>query len=104
MLELIKPVLRGELETVEVADEATARYNDKIQARLRKSVFVDCVSWYRKGSDGKVTSIFPGFATVFWWWFRRVNWRDYRVSPIEPARWEKKQRQRQVKVRGTGRR
>ncbi|KAG7096480.1 hypothetical protein E1B28_003911 [Marasmius oreades] len=95
MLQMIKPVLRGDLKTVEVTDKATARWNDKIQARLRRSVFVDCVSWYRRDRDGKVTSIFPGFATVFWWWFRRVNWRDYRVSARDPTQWERKQNQKE---------
>ncbi|KAL0565023.1 hypothetical protein V5O48_017008 [Marasmius crinis-equi] len=97
MLQLIKPVIHGDVKAVEVTDRATNRYNDKIQNRLRKSVFVDCVSWYRKGSDGKVTSIFPGMASLFWWWFRRVNWNDYRVSADDPNRWERKRRWQAMK-------
>ncbi|KAF9266011.1 FAD/NAD(P)-binding domain-containing protein [Marasmius fiardii PR-910] len=98
MIQLIKPVLDGDLKTVEVTDHANKRYNDNIQSRLRKSVFVDCVSWYRKNSDGKVTSIFPGMSTLFWWWFRRPKWSDYNVSARKPEEWKRKQR-RQAWVR-----
>ncbi|KAG7086270.1 hypothetical protein E1B28_002236 [Marasmius oreades] len=94
MLQLIEPVLRGDLKTAEVTDHATKRYNDIIQSRLRKSVFVDCVSWYRKGSEGKVTSIFPGMSTLFWWWFRRVNWEDYNISG-RTEEWQREQRRQE---------
>ncbi|KAJ8094043.1 hypothetical protein PM082_009933 [Marasmius tenuissimus] len=90
MLQLIKPIIYRDVKTVEVTDKSTDRYNDKIQDRLRRSVFVDCVSWYRKGRDGKVTSIFPGTAFLFWWWFRRANWNDYKVSSDQPRKWERK--------------
>ncbi|KAK0455286.1 FAD/NAD-P-binding domain-containing protein [Desarmillaria tabescens] len=82
ILQLLKPILEGHVSSINVTDEATDAYNEKIHARLAKSVFVDCVSWYRKGSDGKVTSIFPGSGFLFWWWLRKVDWSHYKVTAL----------------------
>ncbi|KAL0947913.1 hypothetical protein HGRIS_010547 [Hohenbuehelia grisea] len=78
-LQLIKPVLEGKVSSFEVQDEPTDAYNEKIQNRLSKSVFVQCQSWYRKGGDGINNSIFPGSQFRFWWWLRRPNWSHYTV-------------------------
>jgi hypothetical protein len=79
-MQLFKPVIDGAIRTFDVTDKATDDYNDKIHARLQKSVFTSCVSWYRRGRDGKVSSIFPGPGTMFWWLMRKVNWADYTVT------------------------
>lgn len=78
-LALIAPVLADEAKSFEVTPEATDSYNEKIQARLARSVFVHCNSWYRKGGDGIISSIFPGSQTRFWWWLRAPVWCHYRV-------------------------
>lgn len=90
-LQLIKPILDGTISSVQVNEDATDAYNDKIHARLAKSVYVDCVSWYRKGRDGKVSSIFPGAATLFWWWLRRPNLSHFRGAPQD--KWQRYRRQ-----------
>ncbi|KAK0229195.1 hypothetical protein EDD85DRAFT_851939 [Armillaria nabsnona] len=82
ILQLIKPILQGHVSSINVTDEATDAYNEKIHARLAESVFVDCASWYRKGSDGKVSSIFPGPGFLFWWWLRKVDWSHYKVTAL----------------------
>ncbi|KAF5360199.1 hypothetical protein D9758_011372 [Tetrapyrgos nigripes] len=96
MFQLIEPILRKQISSVDVIPSATDAYNKKIHARLEKSVFVDCVSWYRKDRDGKVSSIFPGSATLFWWWLRKVNWDHYTVDSASKGRWERQLRRRNV--------
>ncbi|KDQ34170.1 hypothetical protein PLEOSDRAFT_1031458 [Pleurotus ostreatus PC15] len=78
-LALIAPVLADKAKSFEVTPEATDSYNENIQARLARSVFVHCNSWYRKGGDGIISSIFPGSQTRFWWWLRAPVWCHYRV-------------------------
>ncbi|KAH8833073.1 hypothetical protein DL96DRAFT_705710 [Flagelloscypha sp. PMI_526] len=65
------------LVALSVSQEATDRYNVWLQTRLRKGVFYSCDSWYRVNGVGKVTSIFPGSGTLFWWMTRQVKWEDY---------------------------
>jgi hypothetical protein len=93
-LQLIEPVIRGTASSFEVKDKATDAYNDLIQYRLSRSIFTDCVSWYRVGGNGKVTTIFPGLITLFWWWLRSPTWKDYKAVGAE--KWAK--RRRSVKI------
>ena len=79
-MQLFKPVITGAIRTFDVTDKATDDYNAKIHARLQESVFTSCVSWYRRGREGKVSAIFPGAGTLFWWWMRTVNWAHYTVT------------------------
>jgi hypothetical protein len=79
-MQLFKPVISGAIRTFDVKDKATDDYNAKIHARLEKSVYTSCVSWYRRGRDGKVSAIFPGAGSLFWWWMRTVNWAHYTVT------------------------
>ncbi|KAF8888349.1 hypothetical protein BD779DRAFT_1611364 [Infundibulicybe gibba] len=69
IIKLIKPILNEDVLSFEVTNRATDAYNDKIQGRLSKS--------YRTGRNGRVTSIFPGTSTQFWWWLRRPLWKHY---------------------------
>ncbi|KAJ7290271.1 hypothetical protein C8J57DRAFT_1164511 [Mycena rebaudengoi] len=79
IIKCIKPILAGQVKTIEVTHKATDAYNDKIHARLARSVHVDCQSWYRT-DGGKVSSIFPGPGTLFWLWTLRPKWSDYKVN------------------------
>ncbi|EAU81842.2 monooxygenase [Coprinopsis cinerea okayama7 len=58
--QLIKPILEGSLKAVEPKVEPTDAYDKHIQKRMKNSVFVHCLSWYRVGGEGKVTNMFPG--------------------------------------------
>ncbi|KAF7359004.1 hypothetical protein MSAN_01241100 [Mycena sanguinolenta] len=91
IMQLIKPILNGSISSVDVKPSATDAYNDVIQARLSRSVFVECTSWYRAGGDGKVTSTFPGPMFLFGWWVRRPKWEDYNVKATTNE-WELKLR------------
>ncbi|KAF5348350.1 hypothetical protein D9758_010944 [Tetrapyrgos nigripes] len=89
ILSLIQPIFEKRISSIDVKPQATDAYNEKIHKRLAKSVFVQCVSWYRKGGTGKVTSIFPGTSTLFWWWLRKVKWDDYQSDEGSKEEWER---------------
>jgi len=59
-MQMIKPILENRVRSVEVTSTATDAYNEKIQLRLSKTVFTQCLSWYRVGGAGKITNAFPG--------------------------------------------
>ncbi|KAJ7494238.1 hypothetical protein B0H11DRAFT_2156124 [Mycena galericulata] len=90
IMKFVKPILDGMVSTFDVKTSATDAYNDRIHARLSRSVFVECVSWYRTGGEGKVSSIFPGTMLLYGWWMRRPQWGDYNVKATD--RWDRKLR------------
>lgn len=90
IIQFVKPILDGLVKTVDVTSRATDTYNKLIHARLARSVFVECVSWYRSGGEGKVSSIFPGMMMLYGWWTRRPKWEDYNVEATKE--WERKLR------------
>ncbi|KAI0314700.1 FAD/NAD-P-binding domain-containing protein [Amylostereum chailletii] len=65
-LKLFKPVLDGALAAFEPTAAATDRYNAWLQRRLSNSVWTQCQSWYRVGTEGKIFSTFPGAMALFW--------------------------------------
>ncbi|KAJ6567001.1 hypothetical protein B0H19DRAFT_716653 [Mycena capillaripes] len=91
IMQFVKPILDGLVSTFDVTTRATDAYNDLIHARLTRSVFVHCVSWYRSGGEGKVSSIFPGPMFLFGWWVRKAKWEDFNVkTPTDE--WKRKLR------------
>ncbi|KAF8143749.1 FAD/NAD-binding domain-containing protein [Mycena galopus ATCC 62051] len=92
IIQLVKPILDGLVSSMTVTTRATDAYNDLLDKRLSRSVFMDCVSWYRTGGgEGKVSSIFPGPMFLFGWWVRRPKWEDYNVKATTNE-WERKVR------------
>ncbi|KZV71882.1 FAD/NAD-P-binding domain-containing protein [Peniophora sp. CONT] len=89
-IQLFKPILRGELESVAPTDGATTRYNDWLQARISSSVWTQCSSWYRAGGTGKIFSNFPGPLVLFWWLTLTPRWSDYDVRGRRKDAWKRK--------------
>ncbi|KAJ9622489.1 hypothetical protein H2203_006714 [Taxawa tesnikishii (nom. ined.)] len=80
-LKFIKPILRGEVETVEVKQSAEIKYTRDIQEALSKTVFMDnrCQSWY-KTPDGWNSTMYPYSQPYFTWRCMRPIWRDWDIS------------------------
>ncbi|KAJ7060294.1 hypothetical protein C8F01DRAFT_1369948 [Mycena amicta] len=91
IFKFIQPILSGLVKTFTVTPQATDAYNTLIHTRLARSVFVQCVSWYRRGGEGKVSSIFPGPMALFAWWVRRPVWGDYEIGGASDE-WKRKVR------------
>ncbi len=63
-----------------VTDEAHARYNTWVQARLKDTVWAaGCQRWYLD-DQGRNATLYPGLTLDFWWRLRRVAERDYRLE------------------------
>ncbi|KAF8205375.1 hypothetical protein K438DRAFT_1670245 [Mycena galopus ATCC 62051] len=89
IIKFVRPILNNLVATFDVTPRATDAYNDVIQARMARSVWVTCTSWYRTGGEGKVSSIFPGPMFLFAWWLRAPRWGDYNVVPMS-RKWGQK--------------
>ena len=62
---------------LDVRAEVADRFDRRIQARLRRSVWTLCSSWYRDAS-GRVTNNWPGTVTSYRLQTRRAGRSDYR--------------------------
>ncbi|KAH7096819.1 4-hydroxyacetophenone monooxygenase [Auriculariales sp. MPI-PUGE-AT-0066] len=76
VLKLIKPILKGHNKTIEISAIAERAYHDKVQAKLKKTVFgVNCGAWYMHG--GHNSSTYPWSAITRWWHCTFPQWRDW---------------------------
>ncbi|KAH7913943.1 hypothetical protein BJ138DRAFT_1001148 [Hygrophoropsis aurantiaca] len=89
-MQLVKPVLDGLASSFSVTHAATDAYNAQLQARLSRSVHVQCYSWARTGGTGKAFNPFPWAITIWWWRLRRPIWEHYHA--VGADRWVKQRR------------
>ena len=90
LLQLLKPVRAGVLNSVAPTDAATDRYNDMLQKRLDDSVWSQCASWYRTSSRGRIFSTFPGPLVELWWWLRTLRWEDHEIEGPGAEKWRRR--------------
>lgn len=90
ILQMVKPVLEGKAKSFEITHEAADQYNETLARRLDGSPLTACVSWYRTGGDGKVTGVFPGSVSLYWWWMRKPDWNAYKAVGAEKFEAERK--------------
>ncbi|KAI0052204.1 FAD/NAD-P-binding domain-containing protein [Auriscalpium vulgare] len=95
-LQLMKPVLSGDLASFEPTAAASDAYNSHLQRRLDASVWTQCASWYRVGAQGRIFSVFPGPVALFWWWLRAPRWGDYTLTGKGKAAWERRRKVKSV--------
>jgi cation diffusion facilitator CzcD-associated flavoprotein CzcO len=67
--------------SIEVLKDVERRYNERVQARLQRSVWASgCQSWYH-AQNGRNTTLWPHFTFVFKWLTRRLRPADYAFTP-----------------------
>jgi len=81
----IRAMLKRGARWIEVSKDVERRYNERLQARLQRSVWTSgCASWYR-ARNGKITTLWPHFTFVFRLMTRRVREADYTFGPAAEA-------------------
>jgi cation diffusion facilitator CzcD-associated flavoprotein CzcO len=76
-LQCIQEVLRQGKTSVEVAPDAMAEYNERLQKKLATSVWAaGCRSWY-KTESGRIVGIYPGFSFQYTRELRKPRLEDY---------------------------
>lgn len=67
-------------ESIEIKAEAQDAFNERLQARLRGSIWATgCTSWYQHRS-GKITALWPGFTFDFWLRARRLDAAQFHLG------------------------
>jgi hypothetical protein len=79
--QLIETVVKGDVKSFCPTEDATDKYDVTVQARFTKTVWPVCHSWFRAGADGqgKIQTVFPGFASLYWWWLKKPIWKDFAI-------------------------
>lgn len=86
-LKIIRPILEGNARSFEVTEEATDKYNEWLQGRLKHSVWTDCSSYYRgRDGNGRIVTTFPGPVALFWWLCLHPNWNHFRAVDADSFR------------------
>ncbi|EJD41245.1 4-hydroxyacetophenone monooxygenase [Auricularia subglabra TFB-10046 SS5] len=66
IMKLVRPVLAGRVESVEVKARDEANFVARVQKALRNTILTGCRSWYIT-ADGWNTGIYPWSQVLFWW-------------------------------------
>ena len=77
------------LAWIDIRPEVMRAYNERLQERLRRTVWAATDhSWY-KLAGGRITNNWSGSTAAYWWLTRRANLGAYRqvkrVAVAEPA-------------------
>lgn len=79
MMSMIRTLRRKRLRYVDVKDGVQAKFNRSLQSRMAGTVWQSgCNSWYQT-SDGKNTTLWPGFTVEFRARTLRMRTRDYEL-------------------------
>ncbi|KAG7092585.1 hypothetical protein E1B28_008928 [Marasmius oreades] len=93
-LKLIKPVIKGRIQSVQITEKATEDYNSWLQSRLDDSVWKECNSYYHvaNSSQSKLIATFPGPVTLFWLLTRSIKKEDWKVTGAKNSDWLEERR------------
>ncbi|KAM0431988.1 hypothetical protein ACHAQK_009904 [Fusarium lateritium] len=77
---LVKPVLDGYTDVIEVKHEAEEKFIEDLDAELAQTVFsAGCSNWYINKA-GRNSAAWPGLAVTFWHATRFPKWADFSLS------------------------
>lgn len=78
----LEALRRGGGRSIEVRPEVQTTFNRRVQGKLKDAVWSvgGCVSWYLD-ENGVNRTIWPGSTVAYWLRTRRVQRRDYRLTP-----------------------
>jgi len=81
VLSCLRLLAAGRADTIEVRAPVSDRFNDRIQRRLRRSVWSQggCTSWYLD-ADGVNRALWPGFSFEYWARTRQARRADYMIG------------------------
>jgi hypothetical protein len=83
-LQAIQTLRRKRLVFLDVLADVQRRFSERVQARLRRSIWASgCQSWY-VDADGHNSTTWPGFTWQYWWQTRRLSLADFECVG-EPA-------------------
>lgn len=81
-LNFIGPIVRGEVDTVEVKESAERAYTDRLQRELKQSVFNSggCINWYTDRETGWNSTVYPRTQIDYTLRCMFPRWRHWNVK------------------------
>lgn len=81
VLSCVRPLVRGDIDQLDVRQSAQDRFNREIQDELGESVWSTggCQSWYLD-ANGVNRTVWPGFSWKYWLRTRRADPADYEIE------------------------
>lgn len=86
VLDCLRTMTREGVAEFEVRREVETAFNEGLQRRLRRTVWVrGCRSWYQD-ARGRIPTLWPGFTLTYWFRTRRFRTTDYSLvrGPLPP--------------------
>jgi cation diffusion facilitator CzcD-associated flavoprotein CzcO len=81
LLDCLQTMERKQVRAVEVRAQSQKAFNQEIQQRLKKTVWLSgCASWYLD-ANGRNTTLWPGFTFDFWKQMRHFDAQNYHLYP-----------------------
>ena len=81
ILTTVRRMVEDGIGSVEVRSDVQEASNDRLQRRLRRTVWADsCHSWY-KTAAGRITNNWSGLTLDYWRRTARPRWQDFRLEP-----------------------
>ncbi len=79
VMSCLKTLKRRKLRYMDVRPDIQSRFNETLQSRMAGTIWMSgCTSWYQ-ASNGKVTTLWPGFTAEYRARTLRVNPRNYNL-------------------------
>ncbi|RCW45289.1 cation diffusion facilitator CzcD-associated flavoprotein CzcO [Halopolyspora algeriensis] len=80
VLSVLRPMLTGRFDQVDVRQSVQDSFNAEIQSELTESVWSTggCQSWYLD-ANGVNRTVWPGFTWNYWWRTRKVDPAEYEI-------------------------
>ncbi len=80
VLRCLRLLHRRRATLIEVTAEAQARFKQRLDRRMQRTVWLSgCRSWYLD-RNGRNTTLWPGFSVSYWWRTRLVSEQAYRLT------------------------
>ncbi|KPM36569.1 putative sterigmatocystin biosynthesis monooxygenase stcW [Neonectria ditissima] len=77
-IRILRKMIRQRILSFDVREDAQSDFNEHTQSRMRDMVWTGtCRSWFKRGTDGKVTALWPGSALHYMQVLSENRWEDY---------------------------
>jgi cation diffusion facilitator CzcD-associated flavoprotein CzcO len=81
-MDCLKWLWSGLAQSIEVRKEVQRAFNDKLDADMKRTVWMSgCKSWYLN-ADGTNSTIWPSFTLSYWWKTHSARQADFRLEQV----------------------
>ncbi|THV01618.1 hypothetical protein K435DRAFT_793227 [Dendrothele bispora CBS 962.96] len=87
-IQLAKPVLQNQVQSIEIKESVTDEYNKWLQDRIATSVWPAASDIYYYVDRTKNIAMFSGPATLFWWLARKPKWEEWEIKGGRAEEWK----------------